>query len=172
MAITKNSEAHPFKDFLPRGVKFLVIGSFPGPRRIWKIPWFYGSRYSQFWKIMDALYGSSCAMSTLEGKKALFRKLRIGLTDIFRKCSRTKGDASDTNLIPLEFGDIPLLFARHPMIKNVFFTSSFVAKFFKKFFKQDFKEINFVTLPSPSPRFAKMSLAEKTRAYRRIFPKV
>ncbi|MCX5782399.1 MAG: DNA-deoxyinosine glycosylase [Elusimicrobia bacterium] len=167
----KTAESHPFKDFFPKNIKYLIVGSFPGPRRIWKTPWFYGSKYSQFWKIMECLYGSYRDMSSLAKKRKLFTELEVGLTDIIKVCQRIDHNASDSNLVPILFNDIPKMLYSHPTIKTVFFTSSFVQKLYNQNFKDKIKNVNFIILPSPSPRFARMSLKSKILAYEKHFPK-
>ncbi len=171
MKLKNKVEQHPFKDFLPKGVKYLIIGSFPGPKKIWKTPWFYGSKYSQFWKIMEVLYGRSYKLGSFSEKRNLFFKLNVGVTDIFKAVKRVKGNASDGNLVPVKYNEILALLQRHKSIKKVLFTSVFARDHYEKRFPLKNNAVSFVTLPSPSPRYAKVSLQKKINSYRKYFPK-
>ena len=41
-----------------------------------------------------------------------------------------------------------------------------------KLAKEKYKNIEFITLPSPSPRFAAITKAEKIKIYRKLLPKI
>jgi G:T/U-mismatch repair DNA glycosylase len=77
-------EHHAFGAFLPEGVEYLVVGTFPGKQatqlpkdEVWadETAWSYGGR-NQFWKIMEAIYGVK--LSNRNAKQLLFSELRIG----------------------------------------------------------------------------------------------
>ncbi|MEO8852520.1 MAG: hypothetical protein ABI359_02000, partial [Ginsengibacter sp.] len=75
----------------------------------------------------------------------------------------------DSNLEVIEYNDKAIKeILKNRAIKNIFFTSKFVEKSFLSLFP-------LVTigesLPSPSPRYARMSLLEKIRYYQLKFPK-
>ncbi len=49
-------EIHPFGDFVPAKIKYLMIGSFvTKPSNPYD--WFYANGRNQFWPIMEAVYG-------------------------------------------------------------------------------------------------------------------
>lgn len=75
----------------------------------------------------------------------------------------------DSNLEVVEFNDKAIeIILRNQNIKSIFFTSKYVEKAFLKLFPT-------ITvgesLPSPSPRFARMSLAEKINYYKEKLPR-
>lgn len=164
-------ETHPFKAFIPERVTVIIIGSFPGREVTHKIlsedEWFYGSKRNQFWKIISGVYLIN--VETKKDKQDLFKKYGIGIVDIFLRVKRHGNNNMDSNLEVIEYNDkaVKEILERKP-IKTIFFTSKFVEKSFLKLFP-DIKIGE--SLPSPSPRYAKMSLNEKINCYRLKLPK-
>lgn len=164
-------ETHPFKAFIPGNTTVLIVGSFPGRevthRTLSKDEWFYGSKRNQFWKIISGVYQTN--LETKKDKQDLFTEHGIGMVDIFLKVKRKAGNNMDSNLEVIEYNDKAIKeILKNRAIKNIFFTSKFVEKSFLSLFP-------LVTigesLPSPSPRYARMSLLEKIRYYQLKFPK-
>lgn len=164
-------ETHPFQPFIPKGAKYLIIGSFPGKGQTEKIiseaDWFYGAKRNTFWKIIEEVYQTE--LKTTSAKQKLFTSLKMGIGDIILKAVRKESTNSDSNLHVIEYNDkaIKQILELHE-IENVFFTSQFVFKIFRKFFPAF---TNAVVLPSPSPRNARMSLKEKINVYKKLLPK-
>ena len=172
MTITNQIETHPFQPFIPKGAKYLIIGSFPGKGQTEKIisetDWFYGAKRNTFWKIMEEVYGTE--LKTTSTKQKLFTSLKMGIADIILKAVRTANTNSDDNLQVIEYNEkaIKKILASNK-IETVFFTSQFVHKLFKKLFP---RVTNTIALPSPSPRYARMSLNEKVETYKKLLPKL
>lgn len=163
-------ETHPFEPFIPPGIKYLIIGSFPGKGQtetgVNSNHWFYGAKRNTFWKILEAVY--SISLEDKNSKQALFIKTKMGIADIILKAVRKSNTNSDTNLHIIELNDIAIKkIIETNSIITIFFTSKFVEKLFKKVFPQI---INTTVLPSPSPRFAKMSLQQKINFYKNFLP--
>jgi len=163
-------ETHPFKAFIPENVTVIIVGSFPGREITHKIlnedEWFYGAKRNQFWKIISGVYQQN--LVTRSEKQSLFKKYGIGIVDIFLKVKRKGNNNMDQNLEVVEYNDkaIKKILRSHP-VKKIFFTSRFV----EKAFYQVFPEIKIgECLPSPSPRFARMSLEEKIKIYQQKLP--
>lgn len=165
---TKN-EIHPFGDFVPPGSKYLLLGSFPARENG---GWFYGSKRNQFWQILEYVYGVE--LKTKLEKQKLFSELGIAVTDIIYKCERKKGSSLDLNLsnIVYNVGGIEKILKKHK-IRKIFFTSRFVEKKFRAHFKEiveKFGDIELVSLPSPSPRYATVTKQEKIKRYKETLP--
>jgi hypoxanthine-DNA glycosylase len=163
-------ETHPFTAFIPENVTVIIVGSFPGREVTHKIlnedEWFYGAKRNQFWKIISGVYQKD--LSTKAEKQSLFKTHGIGIVDIFLKIKRKAGNNMDQNLEVVEYNDkaIKKILADHP-VQKIFFTSRFVEKVFRNLFP----EIKTgESLPSPSPRFARMSLQEKIKIYQQMLP--
>lgn len=164
-------ETHPFKAFIPENVTVIIIGSFPGREVTHKIlsedEWFYGTKRNQLWKIISAVYETE--LVTKKQKQNLFRKHGIGMVDLFLKIKRRGDNNMDSNLIPVEFNEAVIKESlQNENLRSLFFTSKFVEKTFLKLFP----EITIgECLPSPSPRYATMSLQEKIQYYKEKLPK-
>ena len=162
-------ETHPFKPFIPPGTQYLIIGSFPGKGQTVDVNsdhWFYGAKRNTFWKILEGVYDIS--LKDKKSKQELFVKTKMGIADIILKAVRKSNTNSDTNLQIIELNDISIgKIIESENLTTIFFTSKFVEKIFKKIFPQI---TNTIVLPSPSPRFARMSLQEKINIYKKHLP--
>ena len=162
-------ETHPHLPFIPTNATVLILGSFPGRHHLQadaKTEWFYGAPRNQFWQIMRGVYNE--ALLTPGDKKNCFEKHAIAITAIFLKIRRKENNNADSSIEVVEYNDKVLghIFNNYDF-KTVFFTSHFVEKEFKKLFPAI---KNTETLPSPSPRYAKMSLSEKIIHYKNKLP--
>lgn len=122
---------------------------------------------------MEAVYGTP--LKDKEAKRALADRLGLALGDIIESCVRARADNADTSLRDLAYNTkgVARVLAEHD-IETVFFTSSFVAQKFKTHFKailENYPYLALVTLPSPSPRYARMTKLEKIKAYRQLLPR-
>ena len=165
-------ETHPFQPFVPKGAKYLIIGSFPGKgqteKTISETDWFYGAKRNTFWKIMEEVYETD--LKNTSAKQKLFTSLKMGIADIILKAVRTANTNSDDNLQVIEYNEKAIKkILTSNKIETVFFTSQFVHKIFKRLFPGI---INTVALPSPSPRYATISLKEKVEAYKKLLPRL
>lgn len=161
-------ETHPYGSFVPSRARFLVLGSFTGKPAV-GYDWFYTTKRNQFWPILGNVYGLK--LDNKKSKQKLFTKLRIAITDIIYQCEREKGTNLDTNLINIVY-NIPAIekILSQNKIERIYFSSRFVEGKFKKIFKD--VSIELITLPSPSPRYAAMSKAEKITRYKELLPKL
>ncbi len=166
-------ETHPFGVFSPADARYLILGSFAPRGRDGRYhDWFYGNTRNQFWMILEAIYGQTLASKA--DKEALLRRRKIAITDIIYMCERRDGSSLDVNLINPTFNleQIGQLLRTHP-IEKIYFTSRYVEQGFRKHFKElveAFPEIELITLPSPSPRYAAMPLMEKIQIWQRLLP--
>jgi hypoxanthine-DNA glycosylase len=174
-------ETHPFGNFVPLNAKHLILGSFTG-RQVVKgtnetdiaYDWFYGTKRNQFWSILEEVYGIE--LRNKQSKQVLFAKLGIAIADIIYQCERNGISNLDSDLVNITYNVkaiAEILEREH--IEKIFFTSRFVEYRFKKFFKTVINchpSIYLITLPSPSPRYAKMSKEQKIQKYKVLFPKL
>ena len=162
-------EIHPHEPFVPKNATVLILGTFPGKSNV-KVQgldeWFYASKRNQFWNIIRGVYNRPL-LSTAE-KKQLFSEKGIAIGDIFLKIKRKENNNSDSSLEVVEYNDKALReIINSTHLKAIYCTSQFVEKEFKKLFP----ELNIVeSLPSPSPRFARMSLTDKIACYKKKLP--
>ena len=166
-------EQHPFKAFCPEKCEYLLLGTFVG--KIDKnYDWFYMSRRNQFWEIMGKVYGVD--LNTKDKKQELLANLKMAITDVILSCEREENNNADTNLTGIEFNKKAInKIIKDNKLKVIYFSSQWAKKLFEKEFKKTTKaypEIKLVTLPSPSPRCARMNKEEKIKIYRNLLPKL
>lgn len=172
-------ETHPFGSFVPSGSKYLILGSFAGKQAVKGKPytddnydWFYGVKRNQFWPILEEVYG--CELKSKQSKQDLFTKLQIAIADIIYQCERKNDSNLDSNLINKVYAVEEITeILENNQIRKIFFTSRGVEIEFRGHFKNvinQYPGIELVTLPSPSPRYAQMSKAQKTEKYKELLP--
>jgi len=166
-------EKHPFGNFIPKKVRYLMLGSFvTKPSNPYE--WFYANGRNHFWPIMQEVYCSE--FKTKEQQQKLFIRLEMALADIILSCERRKNSNLDLNLFNITYNtqgikDIITM----NKIREIFFTSRYVENSFGRVFKdisQTTKHIKLTCLPSPSPRYATLSKAEKIIKYKQLLPKL
>jgi G:T/U-mismatch repair DNA glycosylase len=161
-------EQHPFTAFIPQTMRCLILGSFPGKEQsrggLDENAWFYGAPLNQFWRILAKAYRRE--LKTRTDKQALFEKAGIGITNIFRSVIRLNGSNLDENLQIEEYNweVIAAILKKHK--PQVFCTSRFVEKEFKK----QFPAYPVDVLPSPSPRYFKLTIEQKAEIYKQKLP--
>lgn len=169
-------ETHPFGEFIPAGARYLLLGSFPGRHSTTSgevddpDDWFYGSKRNQFWPILETVYGMT--LNTKQSRQDLLSALGIAVADIIYQCERTRNSNLDASLGSITYNVKPLerLFTKNK-IERVYFTSRFVEVRFKKLFDDAvLGKAALHLLPSPSPRFTKLSKWEKVEKYRELLP--
>lgn len=171
-------ETHAFGNFIPPNARYLILGSFSARGAVTEptsednvYDWFYATRRNQFWPILEEIYGIS--LRNRRSREKLFTQLGIAIADIIHKCIRERNTSADNNLKIIQYNPaLPDILDNNP-IETILFTSRFVEQRFKRMFKASVSshpEIELVSLPSPSPRYATMSLQQKTEIYRQLFP--
>lgn len=164
-------EKHPFGVFVPKNAKYLLLGSFV-TKPTHPYDWFYANGRNQFWPILEEVY--KAPFKTKTAQQELFSQLRMAIADIILECERVKNSNLDTNLKSLVFNTEALtkiLFENQ--IRQIFFTSRFVEKLYRREFKEliaKLPQVDLVTLPSPSPRYAQMTKAQKIAKYKLLLP--
>jgi hypoxanthine-DNA glycosylase len=159
-------ETHPYGIFVPPRPHYLILGSFPG-KPVPGNDWYYSSPRNQFWPILESVYG--LPLRNKLAKKRLLSRLGIALGDIMLQCERTHGSNLDINLKNIVFNtqNLSAFFKKnHP--RKIYFTSRFVERHFKTLFPGC--DIPQTSLPSPSPRFARLSLTQKIKIYLNLLP--
>lgn len=117
---------------------------------------------------MEEVYQTE--LSTTSSKQKLFTSVKMGIADIILKAVRKENTNSDSNLEIVEYNDKAIKeILNTNKIETIFFTSRFVEKIFKRFFPD---VVNTIVLPSPSPRYARMTLKEKITVYKKHLPKL
>lgn len=162
---------HPFDPFIPVACRYLLLGSFPGKLSTSgeKISddWYYGARGNQFWPIMRLLFPRR-ELTTVNQKMELFSDLHMAVTDIVLSCERRKNSNLDSNLSGKEYNLVTVgdILGENP-VRTVFFTGIGVMREFLNNFACR-PNVMLEPLPSPSPAFFRMSVAEKAYLYHKL----
>ena len=166
-------EVHPFGEFVPENPRYLFLGTFTAKITDPSYDWFFASKRNQYWTIMSEVYGRD--LKTKEQKQKLFTDLKMAITDVIWSCERSEGTNADNNLIDIEFNTEAIKeIIEKNKIKKIFFSSRGAEKLFKKEWKElvaKHPEIELVTLPSSSPRYAAMAKSEKIKRYKELLPR-
>jgi hypoxanthine-DNA glycosylase len=164
-------ETHPFEAFIPKNIKCLIVGSFPGKEQtkieLNETHWFYGAPRNQLWKILELVYKRE--LKNRKQKQRLFEEAGIGMTDVIKTCIRRQGTNLDENLEIKEYNKEVIEKILKQYQPKVVFTSRFVDKEFKKLFPG---YTNTDILPSPSPRYFRLTIEDKAKIYEEKLPKM
>lgn len=167
-------ETHPFGIFCPKNAEYLFLGSFTGKVEKSSYDWFFANGRSQFWPIMEQVFGRD--LSTKDKKQGLFIELRMAITDIILSCERKNNSNLDMNLVDMTFNTEAIIkVIEENKLKAIYFSSRFAEKLYRKVFKAiilQHPEIELITLPSPSPRYAAMSKVDKIKRYKELLPRM
>ena len=115
-------ETHPLPPFLPPKAKLLMLGSFPPPKRRWKMDFYYPNAQNDMWRILGLVFfGDQDYLLTADGKAFQEEVIRdfltekgIAISDAGYRVIRQQGNASDKFLQIVEPVDLPALLAQLP----------------------------------------------------------
>jgi TDG/mug DNA glycosylase family protein len=137
--------------------EILILGSYPGVRSLASGE-YYGNPNNQFWKIMDVLLGIDHTLPyTL--RTALLADHHIALWDVLCSCSRD--GSADTAIRDPVPNDVRGFLAAHPTIRYIALNGNTAGRYFRKMIPG----LPGIILPSTSPAYARMSLAEKAHRW-------
>lgn len=169
-------ETNPFKVFTPSNARYFILGSFAAKdgKEGHNYNWYYSNGRNKFWPILEKVYGVELRDKKTQQK--LFEKLSIAIADIIYQCERVGNSSLDVSLQKFIYNYSPIAktLAANP-IQRILFTSRFVETHYRRHFKElinKFPQVELITLPSPSPRYASMRFEEKIRVYSQYLPKV
>lgn len=118
-------ETHPnwFYDFQP--IKTLVLGSFPPHQSKWSFPFYYPNKQNRFWKVMSQISGIALQADFLdtekviEERKAIMRKLSLGIHDVALQINRKNNSSLDNNIEIVKYQDIASIVQKHPEMERI-----------------------------------------------------
>lgn len=154
----ENVEYHPYKPFIPKDAKKLIVGNFPigkfsDPTRFHEqkngeFDFYYGGATNKLWRLMSAVFSED--LTSITKIKKFLSEQNIGLADILLSCRRVGGSALDTALYDKTYNtDLAKLISKHK-IEELYFTSRHVYTQFRKHIGK-FPEVKQTILISPSP---------------------
>lgn len=149
-----------FEPFIQKSSKILILGTMPGPEALRRQE-YYGFPGNHFWKILFQLFEITGPLTYLQ-KKKLLKEKGVALWDVFESCERV--GALDSAIRCAKHTDIQGLLKKYPNIRAVFPDSKVAEKVYMKEHAPHIKR-PYHTLPSPSPAYAAITLAEKVKRW-------
>ena len=140
--------------------RILVLGSFPGPLSL-EMRQYYAHPRNAFWAILGALCGFDAASPYPDRVAALLRA-GVAVWDVVERCRRDGSE--DSAITEPRPADVPGLLATHPGLGRVVINGKSVARLYRLLIGP--LPGCAVVVPSTSPAHARMTLAEKTEAWR------
>jgi len=123
---------------------------------------------------LEKVYGRK--LETVPAKKKLLANLGMAVSDVICKVERRKNSNLDVNLKIIQLNHKVIEdILRTNKIQKIYFSSRFVEDTYRKRFKfliAEFPTIRLLTLPSPSPRYAVLSIKQKMVKYRKLMPRL
>lgn len=123
-------ETHPLTPFLPANAKLLMLGSFPPPKKRWKMDFYYPNFQNDMWKIFGLVFFQD-KMHFLDLEKKNFKEQEIreflqdkgiAIFDTAYRIIRQKGNASDKFLEIVEPTNITSLLEQIPLCHHIMTT--------------------------------------------------
>ncbi len=150
------TQYHNIPPVYDKNSKILILGSFPSVKSR-EAQFFYGHPQNRFWKVLSAVLGCECPVTT-EEKKAMLLSHNIAVWDVIGSCQITgSSDASIRAVVP---NDIAGLVAK-TSITHIFTNGATSSNMYKRYCCNRVG-IEAVRLPSTSPANASYSLEKLT----------
>lgn len=150
------TQYHNIPPVYDKNSKVLILGSFPSVKSR-EVQFFYGHPQNRFWKVLSAVLGCECPVTT-EEKKAMLLSHNIAVWDVIGSCEITgSSDASIRSVVP---NDIAALVAK-TSVTAIFANGATSYNMYKRYCR-DAVGMEAVRLPSTSPANASYSLERLT----------
>ncbi|MGI9311568.1 MAG: DNA-deoxyinosine glycosylase [bacterium] len=147
----------------------LILGSFPSAESLRRRQ-YYAHPRNQFWRIIECLFGIARDDSYAQRCRQLAQRDLV-LWDVIARCRR-RGSSDSAIRVP-EANDFADLYRRCPRIVAVFFNGAAAEHHYRALVGDAIKPAGCAALvtarlPSTSPAYAAMSLADKTDRWRAV----
>lgn len=159
-----------FAPILGIDANVLILGTLPSQQSL-KKQQYYGHPRNAFWPIMGELFSAGPEIPYEERTQLLVQN-GVAVWDVLESgCRRGSMDAAidEISAKPNDFGG---LYAGHPELRLVCFNGQAAARLFHRLVPNDvresFESVRFVTMPSTSPAYAAMSVADKLQRWAAI----
>lgn len=150
------TQYHNIPPVYDKNSKILILGSFPSVKSR-EAQFFYGHPQNRFWKVLSAVLGCECPVTT-EEKKAMLLSHNIAVWDVIGSCEITgSSDASIRAVVPIDIAGL----VAETAITSIFANGATSYNMYKRYCR-DTVGIEAVKLPSTSPANASYSLERLT----------
>lgn len=141
---------HPFKPFIQKDTKALIMGTLPPPRFCTKeykkedVLFCYGSQDNLLWRALNIIYNLNLefdnSKKAVAQRKEFLIKNKIGICDIVDSCKREKVDASDIGMQDVKTRDILKYLKNYKNITTIIFTGGYCKNSPEYFLRKILKE--------------------------------
>ena len=138
----------------------LVLGSLPGERSLAEQR-YYAHPQNRFWHLIGTVIGRDLQPLTYEDRLATLLEAKVGLWDVV--ASATRSGSLDAAIREAEHNPLADLAASLPDLRAVGFNGGTAARIGRDLLSGT--QLAFIALPSSSPAYASMALAEKERRW-------
>lgn len=150
--------------------RILVLGSMPSETSL-KKQQYYGHQRNAFWHIMGEMFGAAQELD-YEQRKQILMQNGVAVWDVLQTCFRKGSMDSDIEMDSIQVNDFNRFYYRHPLVKKVFFNGGTAEIVYKKqilsTLEKRFDYLHYQRLPSTSPAYAALKLAQKIEAWQVI----
>ncbi|CAA9892615.1 T/U mismatch-specific DNA glycosylase [Candidatus Methylobacter favarea] len=164
------SEVEGFAPIVSPHSSLLILGSMPGAASLRKQQ-YYGHPGNAFWPIMGALFAAYPELGYQLRKEILIEN-GVAVWDVLQSCKRLGSLDSNIELSSIIINDFTSFFDEYKLIRRVYFNGGMAEKVYKKHIlptlNQRFSYLEYQRLPSTSPAFATLTLAQKIAAWQAI----
>lgn len=143
---------HPFKPFLNKDTKRIIVGTLPPPRFCTKeykkedVLFCYGSQDNLLWRVLDKAFELNLVFDNSKEaviqRKDFLIKNQIGICDIVDFCKREKVDASDIGMSQIVLRDMLGYLKEYENIDTLIFTGGLCKNSPEYFLRKILKENN------------------------------
>ena len=120
-------ESHPFKPFLPKGARILMLGTFPPSEKRWSMKFYYPNFINDMWRIFGIIFFGDKEHFVDAANKSFrldllipfLEEQGIALFDTATRIHRTTGTASDKDLEIIEETDLHAMLRLLPTCEAV-----------------------------------------------------
>ena len=157
-----DSSAEGFPPILGAAPRVLILGSLPSRKSLEKHQ-YYGHPQNAFWKIMAALLGAD---GDYAERSAAIARAGVAVWDVLARAERPGSMDADIDIGSAVANPLGVLLERETSIARVAFNGRAAESMFRRFVSEPIRPLDFVLLPSTSPAYASLTLAEKTERWR------
>lgn len=156
-----------FPPIADRRARLLILGSMPGIASL-TAGQYYAHPRNAFWPMLESVWGIP-ADAAYESRVHAVKEARIAIWDVLASCHRRS--SLDSDIVPASMitNDFAAFFAAHPGIERVAFNGGTAATLFHRLvlpaLPGRWHRLDLRQMPSTSPANARLTLADKRRAW-------
>jgi len=158
---------HGFAPIADARARLLILGSMPGIASL-AAGQYYAHPRNGFWPVMESIVGIPASASYAVRVRAV-KQAGIAVWDVLASCERRSSLDSDIDPRSVVVNDFAGFFRTHRAIRAIAFNGGTAAQLFRRHvlpgLAAPLRELPMMQLPSTSPAHARLSLADKRRAW-------